>query len=287
MPIKLPKGFQRRKSSGNALDEVRNPPAGDSSTSSFRVLERPASKGKSFDGGLTMKLGSQESPRPPPKDYFHHQEEDIFTGARHDASNRYVMYSNLQHFRLSNLRRLTGCRGSGGTERSHSTAPNDSAASSARLSTSSTNPSSIDTRSDKANGQRPYNDIPVPPPSSARPGFLRDSSRTFSFGMAKRSSPASSPGGLPPLINNKRDRAVTASTASTATPPRLFDSDLALENSEMDGFGNMFDHIGSSSQSQGIRLIQSEVDLAFLSFLPHTNLVHLGACIPLDKLSTH
>ncbi|KEF53808.1 uncharacterized protein A1O9_10209 [Exophiala aquamarina CBS 119918] len=76
--------------------------------------------------------------------------------------------------------------------------------------------------------------------------------------MGKRSSPASSPGGLPPLAHNKRDRAVTASTASTATPPRLFDSDLALENSEMDGFGNMFDHIESSSQSQGIRLIQSE-----------------------------
>lgn len=93
MPIKLPKGFQRRKSSVNALDEVRNPPGGDTgSTSSFRVLERPASKGKSFDGGLSMKLGPQESPRPPPKDYFHHhQEEDIFTGARHEANNRYVM----------------------------------------------------------------------------------------------------------------------------------------------------------------------------------------------------
>lgn len=164
------------------------------------------------------------------------------------------------------LTRLTVYSGSGGTEHSHSPALNDSAASSARLSTSSTNPSSVDTRSDKnvqAAGQRPFNDIPVPPPSTARPGFMRDSSRTFSFGMAKRSSPASSPGGLPPQVNNKRDRAVTSSTTSTATPPRLFDSDLALENSELDGFGNMFDHIGTSSRSQGVRLIHSEVHLFF------------------------
>ena len=44
MPIKLPKGFQRRKSSGNALDELPNPPE-----LSFRVFERPSGR-KSFDG---------------------------------------------------------------------------------------------------------------------------------------------------------------------------------------------------------------------------------------------
>ena len=43
MPIKLPKGFQRRKSSGNALDELPNPPE-----PSFRVFERPSGR-KSFD----------------------------------------------------------------------------------------------------------------------------------------------------------------------------------------------------------------------------------------------
>lgn len=40
---------------------------------------------------------------------------------------------------------------------------------------------------------------------------------------------------------------MTNSTASTATPPRLFDTDLALDSSELDNFGNMFDNIGVRS----------------------------------------
>lgn len=164
------------------------------------------------------------------------------------------------------IAKLTLLRGSGGTERSHSTAPYDSGASSTRLSISSTNPSSVDTRSDKdknaqSSTQRPVNDVPVPPPSAAKPGFLRSPGRTFSFGLVKgsRGSPTTSPG--PQIaISNSRSRAVTTSTASTATPPRLFDSDLALENSELDGFGNMFDHIGSSPGPAPVRLIQQEVE---------------------------
>lgn len=147
--------------------------------------------------------------------------------------------------------------GSGGTDHSISTAPYDSAASSSRLSVS-TNPSSIDAKSDR-NVQAQYKDIPVPPPPSARPGFLRNSARTFSLGITGKSkdtptsSPALSPGGgtpLPPLPYEARGRAATASSASTATPPRLFDSDLALDNSELDGFGNMFEGIGLSSREQ-------------------------------------
>lgn len=57
MPIKLPKGFPRRKSSGNALEELQNPPQ-----PSFRVFERPSSAGKSFDGGNTLKRMSQGRP---------------------------------------------------------------------------------------------------------------------------------------------------------------------------------------------------------------------------------
>ena len=49
MPIKLPKGFQRRKFSGNALEELPNPPE-----PSFKVFERPEAS-KSFDGGNTFK----------------------------------------------------------------------------------------------------------------------------------------------------------------------------------------------------------------------------------------
>ncbi|OGM42840.1 hypothetical protein ABOM_009428 [Aspergillus bombycis] len=45
MPIKLPKGFARRKSSGNALEEGENPPQ------SFRVFERPSVDKKSYSEG--------------------------------------------------------------------------------------------------------------------------------------------------------------------------------------------------------------------------------------------
>jgi hypothetical protein len=60
---------------------------------------------------------------------------------------------------------------------------------------------------------------------------------------------ADSPGGppLPPLPLEVRGRAATASSASTATPPRLFDSDLALDNAELNDFGNMFEGIGMHS----------------------------------------
>lgn len=44
MPIKLPKTFARRKSSGNALEEIDDPPPGQSS---FRVLPR-GDDGQSF-----------------------------------------------------------------------------------------------------------------------------------------------------------------------------------------------------------------------------------------------
>ena len=39
MPIKLPKAFPRRKSSGNALEDYSTP-----AEPSFRVLERPSNK---------------------------------------------------------------------------------------------------------------------------------------------------------------------------------------------------------------------------------------------------
>lgn len=50
MPIKLPKGFTRRKSSGNALEEVETPPE-----PSFRVLERPNGGNRSFESGDVLK----------------------------------------------------------------------------------------------------------------------------------------------------------------------------------------------------------------------------------------
>ncbi|KAL3252619.1 hypothetical protein ABHI18_009991 [Aspergillus niger] len=64
MPIKLPKGFARRKSSSNALEEVQNP-----TQSSFRVFERPTGDKKSFsDGNLVAKRLSEGQPLDSPSE---------------------------------------------------------------------------------------------------------------------------------------------------------------------------------------------------------------------------
>ena len=81
MPIKLPKGFPRRKSSGNALDEVQNPPS-----SSFRVIER--TNAKSVDGGHVLRSAGAGHPSLHPRNSFDNDGEDLFSVARPDAHNR-------------------------------------------------------------------------------------------------------------------------------------------------------------------------------------------------------
>jgi hypothetical protein len=56
MPIKLPKGFTRRKSAGNALEEIEAPPQ-----SSFRVFERPSVDRKSVSEGNLLSKRFSES----------------------------------------------------------------------------------------------------------------------------------------------------------------------------------------------------------------------------------
>jgi hypothetical protein len=82
MPIKLPKGFQRRKSSTNALEEVQNPPA----SSTFRVIERP--NAKSLDGGRVLRSAGPGVPTHRSRNSFDNDEEDLFSVARPDANNR-------------------------------------------------------------------------------------------------------------------------------------------------------------------------------------------------------
>lgn len=67
------------------MEEVLNPPE---SSSSFRVLDRPGSKEKSFDGGIHMRMASTGAPRPPPKDHDDHEDDDVFKGVRQDVGNR-------------------------------------------------------------------------------------------------------------------------------------------------------------------------------------------------------
>lgn len=84
MPIKLPKGFPRRKSSGNALEEAQSPVGGGST---FRVIERPGNK--SFDGGALMKSGS--TPSLSTRKSFEQDDENMFrvsASSRPDVANR-------------------------------------------------------------------------------------------------------------------------------------------------------------------------------------------------------
>lgn len=82
MPIKLPKGFQRRKSSGNALDELQNPPS-----SSFRVIERPGNE-KSFDGGAAIRSAGAGRASYMSRNSYDNDGEDLFSARYSDANNR-------------------------------------------------------------------------------------------------------------------------------------------------------------------------------------------------------
>lgn len=80
MPIKLPKGFTRRKSSGNVLDEVESPPQ-----PSFRVFERSSGDRKSVNDASLLSLRVTEPPQSSTEDT-----ENIFAGSeRLHPQNRY------------------------------------------------------------------------------------------------------------------------------------------------------------------------------------------------------
>ncbi|KAI9839593.1 MAG: hypothetical protein M1819_002219 [Sarea resinae] len=228
MPIKIPKGFTRRKSSGNALEEAEATPA----EHSFRVYERPRESSKSFDGGSKLNLLSSARPY-------------TSSGARSGptAEQRNGIGSNN--------------RGSAGTSNSTSTAGYyDTSSSSARFSSSSTLPSSADIHtSDDHNSSKGHphtRNSPAPQIPESHPTFsLRAAGRTFSFGLRAPKPPIAAPAPSPlqpqpsdPVSAHPRDRAMTTSSyASTAKPPKL-DTDFGLGESGSGGFGDMFESIG-------------------------------------------
>ena len=83
MPIKIPKGFQRRKSAGNDLDELPTPPE-----PSFKVFERPQST-KSFDGGNNLKRRSVA--RPLSAGQFEDERSSVGVRPDPNLTNRYVI----------------------------------------------------------------------------------------------------------------------------------------------------------------------------------------------------
>ncbi|KAL8695454.1 MAG: hypothetical protein Q9218_000032 [Villophora microphyllina] len=228
MPIKLPKAFPRRKSSGNALEELTNPPT----EPSFRVFDRVDHR-KSFDGGNSLKRMSQARP----------------LSAGHNLENS--LYLDKHNPNFSN-------RGSGGTNNSSSSGGHDN--SSARFSSSSTLPSSTDIPlDDKALPNPPESRrVPAPPIPASHPLTLRAGGRAFSFGRRKPQSPSpASPITQPPRAYGYsqepetygRERALTESSyasGSTAKPPKLLDTSLDLGNSDLDDFGDMFENFGKT-----------------------------------------
>ncbi|KAJ5082055.1 hypothetical protein N7532_011098 [Penicillium argentinense] len=227
MPIKLPKSFGRRKSSGNILEDVETHPQ-----SSFRVFERPGPQRSMTDGAPLTKRMSEGNAVPSMLE----DPDNIFAaGADHEqplGKNRYE-HDHGRPFKDILKQRLTRNRHSGGTYESST---------STRLSSSSTLPSSTEIQPEEAASPHSrIHDIPVPPPLS---GALRAAAgRTFSFGgrFGKNSAPPAPPRHATP-DESSRQRAVSGGTDGTATPPKLPDSHWDL-GAGTDDFGKMFDHL--------------------------------------------
>ncbi|KAJ5658153.1 uncharacterized protein N7484_001802 [Penicillium longicatenatum] len=153
MPIKLPKSFARRKSSGNILEDVEAQPQ-----SSFRVFERPSAERSMSDGAPLSKRFS---------------EGNVVPSALEDSDNIFA----------GTEQPLGKIRGATNYESSTST----------RLSSSSTQPSSTEIASpEDASPHSRMHDIPVPPPIAAG-GLRAAAGRTFSFGARFKSSAPAPP----------------------------------------------------------------------------------------------
>ncbi|KAG5301245.1 hypothetical protein I7I48_01197 [Histoplasma ohiense] len=220
MPIKLPKGFARRKSSGNALEELGQPPQ-----PSFKVFERPAPGRKSLDGSTTLISIDGNSNSNSNSSRTKRSSEDPY-------SNN--LFANIDPPSSVENR---GTNNSASTGRLY-----DSSASSAKFSSSSTLPSSTDI---------PIQDVPVPPMHDSSFFSLRSSGSTFSFG--NKSSSAKSLQRQDVVTPRSRgtvatrESAATASTTSTATPPRLPDTNLDMDDAL--SFGNMFDGLDREKEN--------------------------------------
>ena len=84
MPLKLPKSFVRRKSSGNALEEVPNAPA-----PSFKVFERAPAANRSWDGSNAMKQAAQARHYGTTENDF---DEELFPVDKDNLRNRYAIF---------------------------------------------------------------------------------------------------------------------------------------------------------------------------------------------------
>ena len=240
MPIKLPKGLKpRRKSSTQALNEADTPVK-----PSFRVIEREHSKSlDGFTGGT--KLMSQAG-RPLTYHPAASGAQDLYEEPENVDPRFDMRRATTQPMLMVDRRK------SGATMDSNSSGPaNHSAASSMRLSAASTVPSSTDLSLEARReplGRKPLPDPPAGSRQTPRPGAA---ARASSYGV--RSITSSSVDAYERNFERsfqRREFSATPSSASTATPPKLFDSEFAL-GSDMDDFGNMFDALDKTKSRDG------------------------------------
>ncbi|KAI1422647.1 hypothetical protein F5Y12DRAFT_786580 [Xylaria sp. FL1777] len=182
---------------------------------SFRVLERPNSGNvKNFDSMRTSRMAGGAAK---PNIHDLAMEDNLFAG-------------------------LNSSRGSSNTTKTGS--DNSSRHSNVSMTPSSSEyiPPQEEWRSSASRKPLPpvdnFDAIPPVPPVHKSSGFLKQASRTFSFGGNKKHTlpPIPSEEPVPPMPEyktpetpNGRSRAATASTVTSATPPKLEDSDFKLD----------------------------------------------------------
>jgi hypothetical protein len=209
---RFPVNFRRKST---AADDQNGPVA----EPSFRVLERPNSSNvKTFDGGSRISRAMGGASKPSMHDLS--MEDNLFAG-------------------------LNSSRGSGSSNNTKTGSDNSS-----RHSNASMTPSSVEHIPPQEEWRHPSNRKPLPPAdnyaSSIPPvppvhkgsGFLKQAGRTFSFGGNKKNAlpPIPSEEPAPPVPEHQtprtpsgRSRATTDSTVTSATPPKLEDSDFKLD----------------------------------------------------------
>lgn len=220
MPIKLPKSFARRRSSGNVLEDIEDPPQ----QSSFRVIERPSNDVRSASEGNLLPSKNVHAERRSSQPLQDLPDSFLAESPKPLAHNRYGLS-------LTSIRkRLTNRSDSGGTINSTVTAGTYESSSSLRFSSSSTSRSNGVTTPDYSQSPRFYDKPQLT-------GALRAAGRTLSLGgRFSKQSPLTPQ----PLATDR--------TAATVTPPKLLDSDFDL--GKENDFQSMLDNFGNANSSK-------------------------------------
>lgn len=266
--------FGRRRSAGNVLDAVspsESPEPTPSASSSFRVIERAdRSTAHNFDGA-DRKINSRERTNPPRP--FNSPLQQIRGKSAEDVASGANRYGQPHNGPLKDPR-LINQRGSRGTTNSGSSGYYDSSGASARYSSTSTLPSSLEperepeeeelfpTKRATAPMFSSANPAVAPHPLPQPPSFTSRASRALSFGLKGKTPPprlddappmpTGSVEGTASIKSPTRERAMTTSSyASTAVPTKA-ESRLDLPTSDFgNDFGGMFDSFNTRRPSRG------------------------------------